>query len=401
MVNQYAGVGIRKVTPIQLHKCYRIGNYMARHGWTLHTGLAEGADRQFCLGALEAHDKRSRVILHSPFQAYAQDWSSMILKQFKDMVEVQVLDPDDQQAFQMVQQYHPAWEQLSSLARLFHACNYRIRVPQNSTPVLLTIALQGDRPPEQEFGYILNQGLSIPSILIRDLASTELKSQLAHYVEQPENAPPEGIKVELECWSKQDRSVKTDQDQSKSTLQGDPTYLLPVVRCIESTLWEQASELKRKFKEQEAATCPCCGQSVNLRHTTISPKIARWLVHLIRIYLENGRDWVVCSKYPELSATKGGDYSKSKHWGLIESKTTTKSSCKGSTNRGSGVWRPTAKGIAYVLGQIRIPRSCLTYNDMVYSYSSVETLITEEVLDDPTEYSRLIDGLEKSAYPEA
>jgi hypothetical protein len=92
-----------------------------------------------------------------------------------------------------------------------------------------------------------------------------------------------------------------------------------------------------------------------------------------------------------LKTTKngGGDYAKTKYWGLIETK-----------SKKSGIWRPTEKGIAYIFNQLKVPQSCLTYNDRAYRFSSVEVPIAEHFEQDPAEYAQLVDGLEKLAYPE-
>jgi hypothetical protein len=337
------------------------------------------------------------VVLHIPFQEYEQTRANQILKQFKERVEVQFLNTEDQQAFRMVQQYHPAWEQLTPRAKLFHACNYRIRVPHDYPPVLLTVALQGDRPQEQEFGYLLGRGLLIPSVLIRDLTPDEIKQQLDLYVKRPEEVvdmedQTKKTTAVLEVWSKSEPPVELEVGPDAGI--SDPTSLLPVTRCTMLTLWEQAEELKEKFRRQEEANCPCCGQVTKLRKRKVTAAMARWLLQLIRVYLNNKRDWVVCSDHPELYI-KGGDYAKLRFWGLIEHQGKIEVDEEtDSYKKGSGIWRPTDKGIAYALGQVKINLHCYTYNNVVHHYSTEMVSIAEKALTAPGEYTRLIDGLE-------
>jgi hypothetical protein len=391
MTNHYAGVGMRVATPDQLNKCYRVGSYLARHGWTLHTGLAEGADRQFCLGALE---NKGLVVLHAPFQQYESTWVEGIAKQYPSQLDVQLMAQDDAQALAMVMEYHPVAARLAVNALRHMMCNYRMRVPHHYPPVLLTVVLQGDRPQEQEFGYLLGKGLSIPSVLIRELDPQEIKLQLDRCIKSALTLTPKlpvaqvdsaGTAVSLACWSKQE--VPAEISAPVIPPRDDPARLLPVTNSNIVELWGQADELKKKFRAQESTTCPCCGLPVNLRSTSIGPVAARWLIHLVRIYLTNGRDWVVCRQHPEL-ATGGGDYSKPKHWGLIETKAL-----------GSGIWRPTAKGIDYIFGTVELADHCLTYNDQVYSFSA-RTKSIVDILDDAAVHVELINGLGTLAYPE-
>jgi hypothetical protein len=370
---------------------------MARQGWILHTGLAEGADGQFCLGALE---NEGRVILHAPFVTYGKDWVAGLKRQFGSRVEVDFLREGDVQAFQMVKQYHPYANKLSDRDARFHACNYRMRVPLDYPPVLLTVALQGDRPQEQEFGYHLGQALSIPSILIRDLPPEEVKMALDCFIRRGHESAreSEGKVVEITCQDNRDdpppapyQFLPTEPEEDVSSAEEGPDSLLLVAGHTATSLWREAQALTQQFRKNGAAKCPCCGQGVNLRTTTIDHGSARWLILLVRAFLENGRDWVYCKRYKELQAGKGGggDYSKPKYWDLIETK-----------SKRSGIWRPTEKGIAYVFNQIKIPSSCLTYNDKAYKFSSTEGSISEYFEQDPAEYARLVDGLEKLAYPE-
>ena len=50
----YAGIGSRKTPPPVLAKMELIGGFMARHGWTLRSGGAGGADQAFERGCYKA-----------------------------------------------------------------------------------------------------------------------------------------------------------------------------------------------------------------------------------------------------------------------------------------------------------------------------------------------------------
>jgi hypothetical protein len=109
----YAGVGSRQAPPLQVARMERLARVLAEHGWTLRTGLAEGADQAFYRGASSG---RGPVELYLP-------WPS-----FNHPARIQgagetVLGRPSKEAYLIAQRFHPAWEKVDPPVRALHARN--------------------------------------------------------------------------------------------------------------------------------------------------------------------------------------------------------------------------------------------------------------------------------------
>jgi hypothetical protein len=84
-----------------------------------------------------------RATLHLPWRKHAEDYLAGLDERQRCMMDVQVLRSKkrdrDEEAFASVDQHHPAAGDLSWGARLLHARNYRILVPEE--PVDFVVAL--------------------------------------------------------------------------------------------------------------------------------------------------------------------------------------------------------------------------------------------------------------------
>jgi predicted Rossmann-fold nucleotide-binding protein len=116
----YAGIGSRRLSGSELKRCREIGKQMARDGWILRTGGAEGADQAFAEGALLAG---GRVIICLPWSSYEKKWVEWAKRHG---AEVEVLGSRDFEAWDSVDQYHPAVSRLSRGVRALHARNFVI-----------------------------------------------------------------------------------------------------------------------------------------------------------------------------------------------------------------------------------------------------------------------------------
>lgn len=112
----YAGIGSTK-TP--QHVCgfmADVAEELARQGWTVRTGAAEGADSAFEEGARRAdqpHFTVPTVELYLPWHRY-------------NGRSVARLNSPEDDAFEHAARYHPAWEQLDPKVRCLHARNSHI-----------------------------------------------------------------------------------------------------------------------------------------------------------------------------------------------------------------------------------------------------------------------------------
>jgi hypothetical protein len=108
----YAGIGSRQAPPLQVARIERLAQVLARHGWTLRTGLAEGADQAFYRGA---HGGRGRVELYLP-------WPSFNHEALEHRKDVALWEPSGE-ARAVAARFHDGWERLSAGARALHARN--------------------------------------------------------------------------------------------------------------------------------------------------------------------------------------------------------------------------------------------------------------------------------------
>jgi len=143
-----------------------------------------------------------------------------------------------------------------------------------------------------------------------------------------------------------------------------------VAEPVSKTIEEARQEIWRK--RRVGAYCPCCGQKCRVYRRTITAHAAAWLVVLVRLWRETGGQWIPV-KTPELSRfTRGGDYAKLAHWGLIEQQV------KGrAQTRQSGMWRPTSRGVAFVDDQERVPQYCHIYLNKVMEFTGVDITINQ------------------------
>ena len=90
----------------------------------------------------------------------------------------------------------------------------------------------------------------------------------------------------------------------------------------------------------DGVRCPCCTQNAKIYKRPLTSEMADFLVRLVMRYLEV-QDWIPASEIP----TRGGDYGKLAHWGLIEFE----DGPPGTGRRAAGKVRPTKTGAAFAL----------------------------------------------------
>jgi hypothetical protein len=109
----YAGIGSRQTPPLPIMRIARLARVLAEHGWTLRTGLAEGADQAFYRGA---HGGRGCTELFLPWPSFGRE------ARVPD-VRAMVLGRPSEEAYQLAKRFHPAWEDLDPPVRALHARN--------------------------------------------------------------------------------------------------------------------------------------------------------------------------------------------------------------------------------------------------------------------------------------
>jgi len=111
----YAGIGSRKTPLDALEWMRRIGEVLDKHGWTLRSGGAQGADDAFEAG----HTQHKKILL--PWNGYNGRTGI-----------VPALTPE---ALQLARQFHPAWHKLSVGAQKLIARNgFQVLGPDLASP---------------------------------------------------------------------------------------------------------------------------------------------------------------------------------------------------------------------------------------------------------------------------
>lgn len=131
---------------------------------------------------------------------------------------------------------------------------------------------------------------------------------------------------------------------------------------------------------EEGVHCPACTQLAKVYRRQIYAGMAR---SLILMYRHGGTDWVEVSK---VTGSKGGDYAKLAHWGLIEdSKLVRKDGGK------TGWWRVTPAGQLFVLGKVKVLKYALIYDDHLRGHEG-EPVGIQDCLSKKFDYDELMRG---------
>lgn len=106
MTKVFAGVGSRKAPLDILEQMTKIGAYLAKNGWTLRSGAADGSDAAFERGCDEALGNKEIYLPYKNFNHHP----SPLYKPSK-------------QAFEIAKTIHPWWGQLTYGGMCLHARN--------------------------------------------------------------------------------------------------------------------------------------------------------------------------------------------------------------------------------------------------------------------------------------
>jgi hypothetical protein len=132
---------------------------------------------------------------------------------------------------------------------------------------------------------------------------------------------------------------------------------------------------------ERGISCPCCDQLVKVYRRKLNANMTRFLCSLVRIYLSRGRGSWISFKDCEFD---GRDYPCVAMWGLAETK-----GSEDSGKKNSGLWRPTQKGIDFVLAGLRVPSHVHVLNNNVIGWSE-ETAGVRESLGSAFSYDELM-----------
>lgn len=118
----YAGIGSRQTPKPILGLMYSIGSELARNGFTLRSGGADGADTAFEKGAISAQYRGSMRGSTSGTEIFIP-WSNFNGRKFRDGAFIPFQDEKYEEAYKIAAKYHPAWERCSQAAKKLHMRN--------------------------------------------------------------------------------------------------------------------------------------------------------------------------------------------------------------------------------------------------------------------------------------
>lgn len=102
----YAGIGSRE-TPHEFVLLFeRIGEFLANHGYTLRSGGAQGADKAFERGCDKAYGSKE---IYLPWRGFEGSMSNLVVS--------------DKKAFEIAEEFHPAWDRLGQGGQKLQARN--------------------------------------------------------------------------------------------------------------------------------------------------------------------------------------------------------------------------------------------------------------------------------------
>ena len=133
---------------------------------------------------------------------------------------------------------------------------------------------------------------------------------------------------------------------------------------------------------EKGIDCPCCDQFVRLYKRKLNANMTRFLCSLVRISLARGRDAWVNFRDCEFD---GRDYPYIALWGLAETK-----SNEDASKKNSGLWKPTQKGIDFVLAGLRVPSHVHVLNNRIVGWSD-ETVGARDSLGTSFNYDELME----------
>jgi hypothetical protein len=158
-----------------------LGQALARQGWLLRTGGAEGADEAFVLGSetdlIDLKGPGGDVQIFLPWATF-QGWRE------RGKTEGRVFEDPTPEAFEMAAEYHPAWNFLKQGARKLHARNMHIMLGwELDDPVDLVICWT----PEAKVTGGTGQALRVADdldIKVWNLANPEHRDVISNALEQ-------------------------------------------------------------------------------------------------------------------------------------------------------------------------------------------------------------------------
>ena len=162
----------------------------------------------------------------------------------------------------------------------------------------------------------------------------------------------------------------------------DQMELFPEHRTLANARSQVQAELEKGI------VCPCCDQFAKIYARKFYSTMARWLIALFKANTAGDEEWfhvnTIWEHLPAGMPLGGGDFPKSRFWGLIE-----EDDNDDSKKKSSGVWRIAQKGIDFVLNRTTIPHIVRIYNNEPLGFDGPNISIVD-ALGDKFNYAELM-----------
>ena len=148
----------------------------------------------------------------------------------------------------------------------------------------------------------------------------------------------------------------------------------------------EREKFKARLLEGEKMNCPCCNRHAQVYHRQLYSSSS---VQLIRLFkLGGAKERIHLSEIMPPGKSGGGDFTLSKHWGLVQSP-----DYEGDEKRTNGLWQLTPKGVEFIKGNLSIPRYALIFDDEVLRFEG-EQVDIEACLGKRFDYHELMNPME-------
>ena len=142
------------------------------------------------------------------------------------------------------------------------------------------------------------------------------------------------------------------------------------------TYWENkcVAQLRQEIldKREEGCLCKICDQYVKLYKVKLNSGMAHFLCWMFT-QPNHAFAWIDVPLQAPRQIIKNRNYGRLAHWGLIEAK----QNDDDPTKKDSGLWRLTQKGLAFVTGNLTVPKHVMLYNNIAEGFSEEHTKIKD------------------------
>lgn len=157
-----------------------------------------------------------------------------------------------------------------------------------------------------------------------------------------------------------------------------------------------SAKLYLQAKLEQGTVCPCCSQYAKVYRRKINSGMAVALMVILRRtkrmmpyegWLHIPDDFKDSGEL--VGVLKNRDYPKLRYWGLLEA---FEGANLDSDTPCSGKWRLTNKGVAFCMGEVRVPKYVFIYNGIALARAQVETVGIKDALGEKFSYEELMRG---------